>query len=137
MADRIRKVDYWALKCPDKPGAGAEMLAIFKKERVSFAAVHAFPEGKSVQVDLVPKDARKFLRVAKKAKLRLRKKKKAFLLEAGDRAGCLAGVLADIAGAGVNVSAITGLAAGGGRCGAIFWVKPRDYNRAARALGAK
>lgn len=137
MADRIRKVDYYALRTPDKPGAGAEVLTVFKKERVSFAAVHAFPDGKSVQVDLVPKDARKFLRVAKKAKLRIGKKKKAFLVETADRAGCLAGVLAGVAEAGINVTAVTGLAAGGGRCGAILWVKPKDYNRAAKALGAK
>ena len=51
MADRIRKVDYYALKCPNKPGAGAEMLAIFKKERVSFAATSKRANSARVHVE--------------------------------------------------------------------------------------
>ncbi len=137
MADRIRKVDYYCLKTPNKPGAGEKVLSVFRKERISFTAVHAFPEGKSIQVDFVPKDARKFLRVARKAKMRLRKKKRAFVAEGTDRAGGLAGILEKVSAAGINVTAVTGLAAGRGRYGAIFWVKPKDYNRAAKALGAK
>ena len=93
MADQVRQVDYYVLRTPDKPGAGGKILSVFKKERVSFAAVHAFPAGKGMQVDLVPKDGRKFLRVAQKAGMRLSQKKKAFLAEGSDRAGGLVSVL--------------------------------------------
>ncbi|HBK78387.1 MAG TPA: hypothetical protein DDZ83_01660 [Nitrospinae bacterium] len=137
MADQVRQVDYYVLRTPDKPGAGGKILSVFKKERVSFAAVHAFPAGKGMQVDLVPKDGRKFLRVARKAGMRLSQKKKAFLAEGSDRAGGLVSVLDKVAAEGINVTAVTGLAAGKGRYGAIFWVKAKDYARAVKALGAK
>jgi len=50
--------------------------------------------------------------------------------------GALAGVLGRLASAKVNVTAVTGLCAGMGRYGAILWVKARDVNKAAGALGA-
>lgn len=137
MADRVREVDYYAVKMADKPGGGADVLALFRKERVSFTAIHAFPEGKRVQVDFVPKDSRKFLRVARKAKLRVSKKKKAFMVEGTDRVGALGRVLEATAEANVNVTAVTAVCGGKGRFGAIFWVKPKDYRQAAKALGAK
>ncbi len=137
MADRVRAVDYYHVRTPDKPGAGAKILALFRKERVSFTAVHAFPDGKRVQVDFVPKDGRKFLRVARKAKLRVSKKKSAFMVEGTDRAGALARVLEVTAEEEINVTAVTAVCGGKGRFGAIFWVKPKDFRRAAKALGAK
>ncbi len=136
MADRVRQVDYYHVRTPDAPGAGEKILSVFRKERVSFTAVHAFPDGKRIQVDFVPKDARKFLRVARKAKLRVSKKKKAFVAEGADRAGGLAAILGRVAEAKINVTAVTGIAAGRGRYGAILWVKPRKVRRAASILGA-
>jgi hypothetical protein len=40
-----------------------------------------------------------------------------------------------LADAKINVTAIQAVTAGMGRYGAIFWVKPRDTNKAAKALG--
>ena len=37
----------------------------------------------------------------------------------------------------INVTAMDAASAGGGRFGAILWVKPRDVVRAAKVLGAK
>ena len=137
MADKVRQVNFYYLRAPDRPGSGEKILNAFKKERVSFIAVHAFPNGRTVQVDLVPKDGRKFLRVARKAKIRLSQKKKAFVAEGSDRAGGLVSILEKISAEGINVTAVTGLAAGKGRYGAILWVKPGDYRKAAKALDAK
>mgnify|MGYP001612554740 FL=1 len=137
MADTVKMVDYYYVKSPDRPGAGAKMLAPFRKAGVSFLAVHAFPEGKGVQVDLVPANRAAFLRAARRARLRVSAKKKAFLVQGNDRAGALAGVLAKLAGAEINVTAVTGLCAGKRRFALIFWVKPKDQRRAARALGAR
>src|SRR6266516_744399 len=39
-------------------------------------------------------------------------------------------------GAKINVTAVTGVCAGMGRYGAILWVKARDVNKGAAALGA-
>jgi hypothetical protein len=43
--------------------------------------------------------------------------------------------LAKLAGAKINVIAADAVAAGEGRFGMLFWVAPRDYNRAAKLLG--
>ncbi|MBI2131540.1 MAG: hypothetical protein HYT99_01750 [Candidatus Tectomicrobia bacterium] len=137
MADVIKVVDYYYITSPDKPGAGAKMLDPFRKAGVSFLAVHAFPEGKRVQVDFVPVKGGAFLRAARRARLRVSKKKKAFLVQGTDRAGALAGVMARLGAAKINVTAVTGLCAGKRRFALIFWVKPKDQRAAARALGAK
>jgi hypothetical protein len=69
--------------------------------------------------------------------MRISKKKSAFMVEGSDRAGALARVLEITAGEDINVTAVTAVCGGKGRFGAIFWVKPKDFRRAARALGAK
>ncbi len=135
MAERIRVVDYYYVTSPDKPGEGAEVLSLFKGARVNLLAVHAFPQGRRVQVDLVPSNPAAFLRAARKAKLKLSGRKKAFLVTGDDRTGVLAGVLERLGEARVNVTALTALSAGKKRFGAIFWVKTADMRRASKALG--
>jgi hypothetical protein len=137
MAITCRLVDYYALRLPDRPGTGAAALDALRRARVALDAVHAFPDGRGCQMDLVPRNRRALLRAARAAKLRLSRGKRALLVEGSDRTGALASVLDAIAGAGVNVTAVTGVRAGRGRFGAILWVKPRDVRRAARALGAR
>jgi hypothetical protein len=137
MAVKSRLVDYYAIRLVDRPGTGAAALDAFRRARVSLEAVHAFPEGRGTQMDLVPGDARAFARAARAAKLRLSRRKRALLVEGEDRAGALAGVLEKIAAARVNVTAVTGVRAGKGRFGAILWVKPRDLAKARRAVGAR
>jgi hypothetical protein len=135
MAVRCRFVDYYALRLADRPGTGAKALDTFRRARVSLEAVHAFPEGRGCQMDLVPANRHTFLRAARAGKLRLSRRKRALLVEGDDRTGALASVLDAIAAASVNVTAVTGVRAGKGRFGAILWVKPRDLRRAAKALG--
>jgi hypothetical protein len=43
--------------------------------------------------------------------------------------------MARLADAKVNVTSLQAISAGGGRYGAILWVKPRDVRKAAKALG--
>jgi len=123
MADTIRRVSYYYTTIPDKPGEGRRLL-------------DAFPSARKAQVDFVPADASVFAAAAKGAKIKLSKPKTAFLVDGDDRVGALAGLLGRLASAKVNVTAVTGLCAGMGRYGAILWVKARDVNKAAAALGA-
>ena len=44
--------------------------------------------------------------------------------------------MAKLGAAKINVTAVSAVTAGMGRYGAILWVKPRDVNKAAAALGA-
>jgi hypothetical protein len=137
MAVKCRFVDYYAIQLADRPGTGAQALRALGSARVALEAVHAFPSGRGVQMDLVPTRGAALVRAARKAKLRLSRRKRALLIEGDDRTGALAGVLEKIAAARVNITAVTGVRAGRGRFGAILWVKPRNLRRAARALGVR
>src|SRR5213593_359190 len=99
-------------------------------------AVHGFPSARKAQIDFVPADTAAFLAAAKNAKIKLSKPKTAFLIEGDDRMGALAGFLARLGAAKINVTAVTGVCAGMGRYGALLWVKPGAVNKAAAALGA-
>jgi len=67
--------------------------------------------------------------------LKLSSKKTGFLAQGADQPGVIAGIMGKLAAAGVNVTALDAIAAGEGRYGAIFWVKPPEIRKAAKALG--
>jgi predicted amino acid-binding ACT domain protein len=58
------------------------------------------------------------------------------VIQGDDRVGALADTMQKLGEAKINVTAIQAVTAGMGRYGAIFWVKPRDAAKAAKALGA-
>ncbi len=137
MAEHVRIVDYYYVTSDDRPGEGAGVLSALKSARVNLLAVHAFPEGQRIQVDLVPSNPEALVKAARKAKLKLSRKKKAFLVTGDDKVGALTPILNQLAEAKVNVTALTALTGGSKRFGAIFWVNPRDMGRASKALGIK
>jgi hypothetical protein len=136
MADTIRRVSYYYTTIPDKPGEGTRLLEVLRNAGTNLLAVHAFPSARKAQVDFVPADAGVFAAAAKGAKIKLSKPKTAFLIDGDDRVGALAGTLARLSAAKINVTAVTGVCAGMGRYGAILWVKQKDVTKAASALGA-
>ena len=136
MAETVREVSYYYMTASNKPGQGAALATMLKEAGVSLLAVHAFPVRSRVQVDVVPENARAFTSFARKAKIKISPRKKAFLVEGTDRTGALLPVFTKLADAGINITAITAIAAGRKRYGAIFWVNPKDQRRAKRALGA-
>jgi hypothetical protein len=133
----VRKASYYSMKVPQRPGAGAQLLAALKSARVNLLAFTGFPEGGGAQVDFVPQDNAKFLKAARAAKLRLSARKTAFLVQGDDRVGALTRVLGRLAKAKLNVVAVQAVTAGKRRFGAILWVKPKDVAKAARALRAR
>ena len=135
MADNIRLVDYYYTMAPDKPGEGARQLGILKSAGVNLLAFSAFPSARKSQVDFVPSEPAAFLVAAKAARLKLSRPKKAFLIDGDDRVGAIADIMARLGAAKINVTAVDAVCSGGGRYGAILWVKPRDVKRAAAALG--
>jgi hypothetical protein len=136
MLDTVRKLDYFALAMPDRPGEGARLLAAMKANGVNLLALSGFPAGRKSQFDLVPEDAAALRAAAKKLKLALGARKHCFVIQGDDRVGALADTLQKLADAKINVTAIQAVTAGMGRYGAIFWVKPRDVARTAKRLGA-
>jgi hypothetical protein len=136
MADTVQRVDYFYVTVPDKPGEAARILSTLKEAGVNLTAFCGFPEGRGAQLDFVPADVVAFRRVARKARWKLTGPKRAFLAQGDDRVGAVADILGRLAEARINVVGTQALCAGGGRYAAILWVAPRDYNRAARAIGA-
>src|SRR6266436_6358133 len=115
MADQIRRVDYFYVEVPDKPGEGARVLTALKEAGVNLLNFTAFPgAGGKAQLDLVVEDAGALTKAAKGAGLTLSGRKQA--------------------DAKVNVRAANG-SAGQGGFGMIVWVAPSDYAAAAKALG--
>ena len=135
MLDTVRKLDYFAIQAPDRPGEGARLLAALKGNGVSLLALCGFPTGRKSQIDLVPEDAAALRAAAKKMKLALGARKTCFVIQGDDRVGALAETLQTLADAKINVTAIQAVCADG-RYGAIIWVAPRDVKKTAALLGA-
>jgi ACT domain-containing protein len=133
----IRKVVYFSMQVPNRPGVGLEMLKAIADGRQNLLAFTGFPNGAKAQVDFVPAKPAEFARGAKKAGVKFGKKKTAFLIQGEDRVGALVRVLDKLAKAKINMVAMDAVTAGSGRFGAIFWVKPKDIGRASRLLGAR
>ena len=71
MAARIRKVDYFSTKVPNRAGAGAKLLEAMRAAGVNLLAFTGFPERGGAQVDFVPENSTAFRRAAKKAGLKV------------------------------------------------------------------
>jgi len=135
MADTVQRVQYFYIEAPDKPGEGAKLLTMLKEAGVSLLAFSGFPKGRRAQIDFIPADPAAFRVAARKAKLKLVGPKTGFLVQGEDRRGAVAELMAKLADAKINVTAIDAVAAGAGRYGAILWVKSGDVTKAAKILG--
>jgi len=137
MSDTVRKVDYFYVVVPDKPGEGAKVLSALAGEGINLLAFSGFPSARKGQLDLVPEDSAAFKLAAKKLKLKLSPRKSGFLLQGNDRVGAMNETLEKLSAAKINVTAMDAVSSGEGRYGAIFWVKPQAVARAAKLLGAR
>lgn len=137
MATNIRKTAYFSMKTPNRSGQGARLLNGLAAHGVNLLAFTGFPNAGRAQVDFIPYDVTKFTRAARKLGLKVSKRKTVFLAQGTDKAGAVAGICSKLARAGINMVAMDAVAAGKGRYGAIFWVKPRDVARASRVLRAR
>ncbi len=133
-----RKVSYVDLKVPNRARQATQVLGALSEAGVNLLAFTGFPDrgGKS-QIDLVTNDLAGVRRVARQQGWRIGKTKKGFLIQGRDRAGAVHRHLQKLADQRINVIAVDAVAAGKSQFGMILWVKPKDYARAARALGAR
>jgi len=137
MADTVRRVEYYYVNVPDKPGEGERILSALRQSEVNLLAYLGFPAGGGqTQIDLVPDDPAAFRNAAESAGLALSVAKQAFLIQGDDRVGAVSDVIAKLAEGNINITAAAATSAGSGRYGMILWVTPADYERAADALGA-
>lgn len=138
MADQVQKVTYCYTMVPTRPGKGARVLADVAAAGINLDAFSGFPRGRGqAQLDFVTTKMPALRRAAAKNGWRLSPVKKAFLITGANQAGAVQRHVKKLAGAKISITAADAVCAGMGRYGMILWVKPRDYARAARALGAK
>lgn len=137
MPDAIRKVNYAYLATTSKPGEAARILEALRAANVYLQAFSGFPQGRNkAQIDLVTDSLDALKEVARREKWKLSRVKRAFLVQGTDQVGVAVPPVAKLGSANINVIAAYAIAAGEGRFGMIFWVAPRDYNRAAKLLDA-
>jgi len=84
----------------------------------------------------VTDDIDRVMAAAKRHKWKLSRTKRAFLAQGTDEVGAALPPLARLAAAKINVIAADAVAAGERRFAMLFWVAPRDYNRAAKVMEA-
>lgn len=134
---QVRRATYFSMMVPNRAGQAARMLNGIAAHGVNLIAFTGFPAGGRAQVDFVPHNPKKFTEAARKLGYKVNKPKTVFLATGKDRAGVVATVCAKLAVADINVVAMDAVSSGAGRFGAIFWVRPGDVARAARALNSK
>jgi hypothetical protein len=90
LPDAIRRIDYYYVSVPDKPGEGARILSALHQAGINLLGVSAFPHGaRKSQLDLIPDDSASLAKAAKSAGLMLSKKKSGFLIQGEDRPGVI------------------------------------------------
>ena len=137
MPDMVRKVNYAYVTAASRPGEAARVLEALRAANINLLAFSGFPQGRNkAQIDLVTDDLDTLKAVARREKWKLSRIKRAFLVQGIDTVGAALAPLAKTGGANINVTAAHAIAGGEGRFGMIFWVAPRDYNRAAKLLEA-
>jgi hypothetical protein len=137
MPSTIRKVSYAYVEIPNKAGELARILDPLRGASVNLLAFSGFPQGRAkAQLDLFTDDLDGLKAIAKQRKWKLSRIKRCFLVQGADEIGAAVAPLNAVANAKINLVAGYAIAAGEGRFGMLFWVEPRDYNRAAKQLGA-
>src|SRR5262245_25689655 len=136
MAYTIRRADYFNAAVHDAPGEGYQVLSQIAKLGINLLAFTGMPLGQArTQLTLFPEDPVRMAAAARQAGLLLEGPHPALLVQGDDELGAFARIHLKLFQARVNVFASTGVADGQGAYSYILYVRPEDYEGAARALG--
>lgn len=136
MANQIRRVEYFHANVVDEPGEAYKVLSALAGLGVSLVAFTAVPVGPDrTQITLFPEDPGKMRSEAQKAGMALDGPHRALLVQGDDQLGALAALHEKLYRAQVNVYVSTAIADGAGKFGHLIYVRPEDFERAAKALG--
>lgn len=135
MAYTIRRVEYFHSTVVDEPGESYKVLTTLADIGVGLLAFTAVPVGPATtQLTLFPEDPAKLASEAAKAQMALDGPRRALLVQGDDELGALKHVHEKLYRADVNVYASNAVADGHGKYGYILYIRPEDYERAAKAL---
>ena len=137
MEETVRRVEHYSARIANKAGEGARVLQALRDAEVNLTAVWGYPRGAGKAVlEFIPDNGAAFVAAAKAIKLKLSKKQTAFHITGEDAPGAVAGLLARLAAAKINVGAAQAVCAGLGRYGAVIFLPQASVEKAAKALGA-
>lgn len=135
MAFRIRRAKYFYTTVEDQPGEAYKLLSQLAEVGISLLAFTAVPVGPMrTQLTLFPDDPARMATEGKRIGMTLDGPHRALLVQGDDKLGALAEVHAKLYQADVNVYASSGVTDGEGSYGYIVYVRPEEYERAAKAL---
>lgn len=135
MGFNIRRVEYFYSTVKDEPGEGYKLLSMLAELGINLLAFTAVPVGPMrTQLTIFPEDAPQMSDKAKKAGIPLDGPHSALLVQGDDRLGAFADIHVKLYQAKVNVYASSGVTDGRGSYGYILYVRPEEFDQAARAL---
>lgn len=135
VGSSIRRVDYYYTTVHDRPGEAYRVLAGLADSGVNLLALTAVPVGVDrTQLTLFPEDSRHFEAIAGRIGMEIDGPHPALLVQGDDELGALAAVHEKLYQARVNVYASSAVTDGHGAYGYVIYVRPEEFERAARAL---
>ena len=135
MSVQIRRIQYYTANVADRIGSAYQVLEELANAKVDLEAFSCVPVGpNSVQLTLFPDDPHHLERVAGTVGLTLMPPQQAFLVHGEDEIGVLAELHRRLFDAQVSVYASNGVTHPAGSFGYLIYVRPDDYERAARIL---
>jgi len=136
MALSIRSVVYFNTTIRDRLGAAYEVLSQLEAAKVNLLAFSAVPTGiEQAQLVIFPDNVREFTKAAEALGLVLLGPNHALLVQGDDRLGAFADIHRRLSEAHINVYASNGVTDGRDGFGYVVYVRPEDFERAARVLG--
>jgi len=134
MAHEIRRVDHFFLSIPIEPGHASALLSSLKDEGVGFYGFWTYsPDDRSVVVEMVPEDSRKFHLACERRDLRPSEGAPCFHVT-GQGPGAVVQVMETLRAAGIAVGAVHPCESPDGRYGALVFLSGSDAAKAAVVL---
>lgn len=135
MSAQIRRVQYFYSTVRNRPGEGLRVLSDLAEADVNLLAFTAIPVGPDhTQVTLFPESPQRLHRMAEQTGMVLTEPESALLIQGDDHLGALEEIHRKLYDARVNIYASTGVTDGRGGYGYVLYVRPAEFEAAARAL---
>jgi len=136
MSVKIQRVEYFYTMVEDRPGEAYRLLDRLSSAHVDLLAFQVVPFGpEHTQMVLFPRTADDLFRFAERSSLVLTGPQQAFLVQGKNETGALVDIHLKLADAHINVYKSEGVADGRGGFGYVCYVRPGDFEQAARVLG--
>ncbi len=135
MALKVRRVEYFYTSVKDRPGEAYKLLSQLAASDVNLLAFGVIPTGSEhTQLTLFPESAAALTRAAEASGLTLVGPQHAFMIQGDDELGALVDIHRALFDAQINIYASNGVTDGAGCFGYVLYVKPDEFEHAARIL---